>query len=134
MPALGFGWLSGGPSRVGPGSAGGGLLGEGPGVGEPVGLGAGLDDRAVEGEPIDDGRAKTWVGERLRSAAEGLVGGDGDAGRSQPPQTHLPDRAVGQDANAAPPPVAPVLQARDFSPGSVDVQDLVFGCFRRSGP
>ncbi|GAA3953790.1 hypothetical protein GCM10022384_04100 [Streptomyces marokkonensis] len=44
-------------------------------------------------------------------------GSCGDAGRSQPPQTHFPDRDVGQDANAAPRPVVPVLQARDFGPG-----------------
>ncbi|EFL27337.1 transposase [Streptomyces himastatinicus ATCC 53653] len=40
----------------------------------------------------------------------------GDAGRSQPPQPHSPHRKVGQDANAAPQPVAPVVQARDLSP------------------
>lgn len=34
------------------------MLGQGFGVGEAVGLGAGLDDRAVEGEAVDDGRAE----------------------------------------------------------------------------
>ncbi|WP_234365267.1 RNA-guided endonuclease InsQ/TnpB family protein [Streptomyces sp. RTd22] len=38
---------------------------------------------------------------------------------------HSPNRRVGQDANAAPQPVAPVVQARDLSPGSLT---------RRSGP
>lgn len=34
----------------------------GSGRREPVGVGAGLDDGAVEGEPVDDGRAETGVG------------------------------------------------------------------------
>jgi hypothetical protein len=32
-------------------------------VGEPVGLGAGFDDVAAEGEPVDDGGAELGVGE-----------------------------------------------------------------------
>jgi hypothetical protein len=30
---------------------------------QPVGVGAGLDDVGVEGEPVDDGRAQPGVGE-----------------------------------------------------------------------
>src|SRR5664279_1814782 len=47
------------------------------GVGQPVGVGAGLDDVAAEGEPVDDGGAEPGVGERFRPAREGVVGGDG---------------------------------------------------------
>ena len=43
----------------------------------------------------------------------------GDAGRSQPPQTRPRQPGAGQDASAAPQPVAPAVQARDFSPGSL---------------
>lgn len=35
-----------------------GLFDLGSGVGEPVGFGACLDDRAVEGQAVDDGRAE----------------------------------------------------------------------------
>ena len=52
----------------------------GAGLGEAVGVGAGLDDVAAEGEAVDDGGAEPGVGEGLGPAAEGLVGGDGDAG------------------------------------------------------
>jgi hypothetical protein len=43
----------------------GSLLGRMPllGLGEPVGLGAGLDDGAVEGEPVDDRGAEPGIGE-----------------------------------------------------------------------
>src|SRR6516162_3585159 len=54
------------------------LLG-GAGLGEAVGVGAGLDDVAAEGEAVDDGGAEAGVGEGLGPAAEGLVGGNGDA-------------------------------------------------------
>src|SRR5690606_29121176 len=54
-------------------------FGPGPSGGEPEGVGASLDDRAVEGQAVHDGRAEPGVSERLRPAAEGLVGGDGDA-------------------------------------------------------
>jgi hypothetical protein len=47
-------------------------------VGEAVGLGAGFDDGAVEGEPVDDGRAESGVGEGFGPAGERLVGGDRD--------------------------------------------------------
>src|SRR5215471_18199931 len=53
------------------------LLG-GAGLGEAVGVGAGFDDGAVEGEPVDDGGAEAGVGEGLGPAAERLVGGDPD--------------------------------------------------------
>ena len=33
--------------------------------GQPVGVGAGLDDVAAEGEPVDDGGAEAGVGEGL---------------------------------------------------------------------
>jgi hypothetical protein len=38
------------------------------GLGEPVGVGAGLDDVAAEGEPVDDRGAEPWIGERLGRA------------------------------------------------------------------
>jgi hypothetical protein len=44
-----------------------------PRVREPIADGAGLDDLPGEGEPIDDGCAKTWIGERLGPAREWLV-------------------------------------------------------------
>jgi hypothetical protein len=47
-------------------------------VGQAVAGGAGFDDVAGEGEPVDDGRAEPWVGEGLGPAGEGFVGGDGD--------------------------------------------------------
>src|SRR4051794_41754978 len=50
-----------------------------PGAGQAVGVGAGLDDVAAEGEAVDDGGAEAGVGEGLGPAAEGLVGGDRDA-------------------------------------------------------
>nr|WP_329245937.1 hypothetical protein [Actinoallomurus sp. NBC_01490] len=49
-------------------------------MGEAAGVGAGLDDVAAEGEAVDDGGAEAGVCEGLGPAAEGLVGGDGDAG------------------------------------------------------
>jgi hypothetical protein len=45
---------------------------------EPVRLGAGFDDVAAEGEPVDDGGAEPGVGEGLAPAGERLVGGDRD--------------------------------------------------------
>src|SRR6516162_11095974 len=53
------------------------LLG-GAGLGEAVGVGAGLDDVAAEGEAVHDGGAEAGVGEGLGPAAEALVGGDGN--------------------------------------------------------
>jgi hypothetical protein len=52
----------------------------GPCVGEAVAGGAGFDDVAVVGEPVDDGGAQPGVGEGLGPAGERLVGGDADAG------------------------------------------------------
>ena len=46
-------------------------------MGEAVGVGAGFDDGAFEGEPVDDGGAESWVGEGFGPAGEGFVGGDG---------------------------------------------------------
>ncbi len=43
----------------------------------------------------------------------------GDAARSQPPQTHPRHPGAGQDASAAPQPVAPAVQARRFNDGSL---------------
>ena len=54
-----------------------GLCGLLEGVGEAVGVGAGFDDGAFEGEPVDDSAADVWVGEGFRPAGEGFVGGDG---------------------------------------------------------
>lgn len=45
-------------------------------VGETVGVGAGFDDGAFEGEPVHDRCAKARVGEGLRPPGEGLVGCD----------------------------------------------------------
>lgn len=47
-------------------------------LGCPLGLGAGLEDVAAEGEPVDDGGAESGVGEGLAPAGEGVVGGDDD--------------------------------------------------------
>lgn len=41
------------------------------GMGQPVGIGAGLDDGAAEGEPVDDRSAKARVGEGLGPAIWG---------------------------------------------------------------
>src|SRR5690606_2550061 len=48
------------------------------GLGQAVGVGAGLEDGAAEGEPVDDGSAEPGVAEGLCPAAEGLVGRDRD--------------------------------------------------------
>ena len=47
---------------------------------QPEGVGAGLDDVGVEGEPVDDGGAEAGVGEGAVPLGEGGVGGDRDAG------------------------------------------------------
>lgn len=47
---------------------------------QPEGLGAGLDDGGVEGEPVYDGRAEPGVGEGTGPFAERGVARDGDAG------------------------------------------------------
>jgi hypothetical protein len=39
-----------------------------PRVRRPVAHGPGLDDLAGDGEPVDDGGAQTWIGERLGPA------------------------------------------------------------------
>jgi hypothetical protein len=56
----------------------------GPGCGfagaEPVGLGAGLEDAGVEGDPVDDGGNKPGVGEDGAPFAERQVGSDRDGG------------------------------------------------------
>src|ERR1700688_5016712 len=49
------------------------LLG-GAGLGEAVGVAAGFDDVAAEGDAVDDGGAEAGVGECLGPAAEGFVG------------------------------------------------------------
>ena len=46
-------------------------------VGEAVGVRAGFDDGAFEGEPVHDGCAEAWVSEGLRPPGEGFVGCDG---------------------------------------------------------
>src|SRR5262249_55756122 len=53
-----------------------------PGFGgaQPVGVGAGVDDVGVEGEPVDDGRAEPRVGEGGGPLGEGGVGRDRDGG------------------------------------------------------
>src|SRR5680860_1084689 len=53
------------------------LLSGGP---ESVGVGSGLQDVAVEGEPVRDGGGQARVGERRSPLAERRVGGDRDAG------------------------------------------------------
>src|SRR5712691_9602258 len=77
----------------------GGLLGRGgsalaclvAGLGgaQPVGVGAGLDDVGVVGEPVDDRGAEPRVGEGGRPLAEGGVGGDGDRSAFLPLGEHL---------------------------------------------
>lgn len=52
-------------------AGGPGPLGEG--VGEAVGLGAGLDDVPAKGEPVDYGGAQARVGEGLGPATKALV-------------------------------------------------------------
>src|SRR5215470_3493464 len=79
--SAGGGWLGSQAGRgidVCPGSAVAGLL-LGAGGAQPVGVGAGFDDVAAEGEPVDDGGAEAGVGEGLGPAAEAFVGGDRDA-------------------------------------------------------
>ena len=49
-------------------------------AGEPVAVGAGLDDVGVEGEPVDDGGCEAGVGEGVAPFGEGGVGGAGDGG------------------------------------------------------
>ena len=62
------------------GSGGGGCLLGGAGRAEAVGVGAGLDDVGVEGEPVHDGGGEAGVGEGGAPFAEGGVGGAGDGG------------------------------------------------------
>ena len=62
------------------GSAGGGSLLRGSGGAEPVGVGAGGDDVAAEGEPVDHGCCEPGVGEGGAPFGEGGVGGAGDGG------------------------------------------------------
>jgi len=49
--------------------------GLGAGLCEAVGVGAGFDDVAAEGEAVHGGYAEPGVGEGLGAAAEALVGG-----------------------------------------------------------
>jgi hypothetical protein len=60
---------------------GGALLDDGgSGAREAVGVGAGLDDVAAEGQSVDDAGAEVRGGEGLGPPGECLVGGYGDAG------------------------------------------------------
>jgi transposase len=52
----------------------------GSGAGEAVGVGAGLDDVAAEGQPVDDGGAEPGIGEGLGPAGKRVVGRDRDGG------------------------------------------------------
>src|SRR5260221_11032501 len=52
----------------------------GPGGAQPVGVGAGLDDVRVVGEPVHGGRAQPGGGEGGAPFGEGGVGGDRDRG------------------------------------------------------
>ena len=62
------------------GSAWWGHLLAGAGGGESVGLGAGVDDVGVEGEPVDDGGGQSGVGEGVAPLAERGVRSAGDGG------------------------------------------------------
>jgi hypothetical protein len=62
--------------------------------------------------PADSLITRTGTAPATSAPARGSCG---DAGPSQRPQPHLRSRPEGQDANAAPQPVAPVVQARRFS-------------------
>ena len=88
-----------GRSGSGPGPAGrcswrsrlsgaGGCLALGGGGGQPVGLGAGLDDVGLEGEPVHDRLAEPLVGEGLVPLGERPVRGDRD---------RVPLLALGED-------------------------------------
>jgi hypothetical protein len=61
-----------------PGDRSGGFLPFLAGGLEAVGVGAGLDDVGVEGEPVDDGGAEARVGEGAGPFGECGVGSDGD--------------------------------------------------------
>src|SRR5216683_8449683 len=65
---------------------GSGLAGlvAGPGGAQPVGVGAGLDDVRLVGEPVHDRGAEPGVGEGGGPLGEGGVGGDGDGGAFLP--------------------------------------------------
>jgi hypothetical protein len=52
----------------------------GLGGAQPVGVGAGLDDVCLEGEPVDDGSTQPRVGEGGCPLGEGGVGRDRDGG------------------------------------------------------
>jgi hypothetical protein len=63
-----------------PASAGFGGLAGGFAGAEPVGLGAGLEDVGVEGDPVDDRGDEAGVGEDGSPFAERQVGPDRDGG------------------------------------------------------
>src|ERR1700735_4468347 len=89
MPGPGCGWVSSSvlapPIGVNFGPAGCwlyGFLGAVGGLGgaEPVGLGAGLEDVGVEGDPVDDRGDQAGVGEDGAPFAEREIGPDRDRG------------------------------------------------------
>src|SRR5258707_6465118 len=85
----------------------------GPGGAQPVGVGAGLDDVRVEGEPVDDRGAQPGSGEGGGPFAEGGVGGDRDGGAFLPLGEYLE-----QQLGAAPVEleVAQLVQAQQVDP------------------
>jgi hypothetical protein len=84
----------------------------GLGADEPVGIGAGFDDGAVEGQPVHDRGAQARVRERLGPAGERLVRRDREGVRFLP---------LGQDLEEESGPPALVL---DF-PGTDAVVEFV---------
>ena len=71
-------------ANFGPGSGGFRGLADGLAGAEPVGLGAGLEDVGVEGEPVDDRGGEAGVGEHGSPFAERQVGRDRDRGSFLP--------------------------------------------------
>src|SRR5216683_7782816 len=110
--------------RGGPGGGGGAA---GPGGSQPVGVGAGLDDVRVEGEPVDDRGAQPGIGEGGGPFAEGGVGGDRDGGAFLPLGEDL-EQQLG--AAAVELEVAQLVQAQQVDPavaGDGPRQQLVVG-------
>jgi len=72
-------------SQTRPGCSGGGVFGLTLGVGEAVGLGAGLDDGAAKGESVNDRGAELGVGEVFAQPEKGIVRCDRDGVVLRPP-------------------------------------------------
>ena len=72
---------------------GGGVRGGGSGaVFEAPALVAGLDDFAVVGEPVEQGRGHLGVAKHARPFAEGEIGGDDDRGALVEPADQMKEQ------------------------------------------